>query len=142
MNRDEFRKLVTENQKMESELLECKGAEYAKDSDVLSNFKEIGELVSLPPLHIWSVYFMKHIYAILSYVREGETRSTESIESRFQDARNYLLLGLGLIKERMQGIIEDTFTSRGGEMIPVSQEEMKSLLEKLRIAKNKLIKKV
>lgn len=117
MTRDEFQKLIEETQKMEYELLVCKGTEYAKDADVLSNFKSVGELTSLPPLHVWSVYFMKHIYAILSYVRDGKTHSNESIESRFQDGRNYLLLGLGLIKENMEKIIKDTLESRGGDAV-------------------------
>ena len=76
-------------------ILVTKGREYTDGGDRLSNFKQFKEL---SPLVVWFIYFMKHINAINYAVIEGKTLS-ESLESRFIDARNYIDLGLALFEE-------------------------------------------
>ena len=83
----------------EHHLLVTKGNDYACNEDRLSNFKQLAEFLGLSPLQVWAVYTFKHILAISQYVREGQVES-EPIEERIADARNYLVLGLALIKER------------------------------------------
>lgn len=78
--------------------LTSKGVEYAGRKDRLNNFKSVSERTGQTPLQVWSIYALKHLDSILSYVREGKVFS-ESIRSRFMDARNYLDLGLALIEE-------------------------------------------
>ncbi len=75
-----------------------KGKEYANsDLDRLKNFTDIAEETGTSPLIVWQVYFKKHIRAIDSFIKRGETLSNEGIEGRFVDAITYLLLGYGLI---------------------------------------------
>lgn len=91
-----FKQLIDE----ERTLIEQKGHDYTQgDEDRLINFKRVGSLLGLKPIQVWAVYFYKHVDAILTYVKKGKLESVESLEGRFQDARNYLLLGLALISE-------------------------------------------
>jgi hypothetical protein len=83
-------------------LLSTKGHDYTGgDDDALANFKYVGLRTGLDPKQVWAVYFNKHIEAIFTYIKRGELKS-ESVESRIQDAINYLLLLNGLIKEEEQ----------------------------------------
>jgi hypothetical protein len=47
---------------------------------------------------VWSIYFLKHVFSILAYL--GQKSESEPIMGRFVDARNYLDLGWGLVKEQ------------------------------------------
>ncbi|RLC39729.1 MAG: hypothetical protein DRH51_06665 [Candidatus Coatesbacteria bacterium] len=90
MYKDDFYALVKNMQEEEQDILFRKGHDYQCGSDdVLANFKRIAERLSLSPLEVWAVYFLKHIDAILTFVKKGEVAS-EDIEGRFNDARNYL----------------------------------------------------
>lgn len=83
------------------QLLDVKGNDYTTGGDRLDNFKKVAEMVGVTPLQVWAVYSMKHIFALLKYVRSGAVQS-EPIEGRFADARNYIDLGYGLHVERVQ----------------------------------------
>lgn len=80
------------------ELLISKGHDYTDGEDRLSNFKEIARDTGVTPLQVWYVYFSKHISAIKTFMRSNKLES-ESIDSRFFDAINYLILGYALMKE-------------------------------------------
>jgi len=45
------------------------------------------------------IYLLKHMDSIRNYTLHGIEASDESIEGRIMDARNYLLLLGGIIKE-------------------------------------------
>jgi len=116
MTHTEFLALVTSIRDEQDKLLAEKGADYTQQSDdVLHNFKAVAEWTGLTPIQIWSVYFAKHILAIMSYVRYGDVKS-ESIEGRFRDAGNYLLLGEGLITpaEKPIGTYDCTYCNKKG----------------------------
>jgi len=100
MDKKTFDELCDAQYEAEFKLMETKGAEYTQeDKDVLANFKQNGTELGVDPLLVWGIYMNKHISAIKTYLKNRSVKSTESIESRFTDARNYLLLGLALIKE-------------------------------------------
>jgi|SRR3989304_7818920 len=81
------------------EALKLKGEAYTKGMpDRLANFKAVAFDVGLTPLQVWSVYFHKHLDAIHYFLSSGN-EGPEGIEGNFKDARNYLDLGLALIKE-------------------------------------------
>jgi len=85
-------------------LLNDKGHDYTgANEDTLANFKMVAQRTGLSPLQVWTVYFTKHADAIQTYIRKGELKS-ETIESRIEDAINYLLLLNGLIKEKNETI--------------------------------------
>lgn len=79
-------------------LLTTKGREYANGKDRLSNFKEIE---GVDPLLVWYIFFKKHVNAIEFAVKNKKTLS-ESMHSRFMDARNYIDLGFALMVERFE----------------------------------------
>ena len=108
MTTTELLKLAQRLNEKERELLIKKGGDYSGETDTLSNFKIIGKLLNRTPLEICAVYTMKHILAIMNFVKDGKLRS-EPIEGRILDARNYLLLFyvLALIEEAGKDERED-----------------------------------
>ena len=100
MTNKQFNKFVKEFRRNQDELITLKGFDYTQgDSDRLHNFKFVAEHTGLTPVQVWSVYWLKHVLAILTFVKHGEVRS-ESIEGRFLDEANYNLLGLAILKEQ------------------------------------------
>ena len=85
----------------EEDIATTKGREYVEGTDRLDNFKRIGRQFNIEPEVVLGVYMQKHFDAINSYIREGKTFS-ESIESRIMDARVYLALLRGLIKDKRE----------------------------------------
>ena len=49
-------------------------------------------------MQAWGVYWLKHVFAIETYVKFGGVKS-EEIEGRFVDLINYCYLGLALIQD-------------------------------------------
>lgn len=101
---------------------ETKGREYTQgDKDRLENFKRLAGELQLRPLQVWSIYFHKHIDAIMSYVASGKTTSEETIRGRFLDALNYLFFGYALVVEGTPSDavlnIQRLFTHRKEELI-------------------------
>lgn len=81
-----------------------KAKEYAKDGDRLANFKEAAGILGVDTLTIASVYFYKHVAAVLTYCRKSATGElielSEPIEGRIQDAQEYLDIIAALIAEK------------------------------------------
>lgn len=100
MKRDEF--LASANKLFDKtyEILSAKGMDYASEEDALRQFKETAAAVGVDPLQVWSVFFQKHLAAIMRFVRDGRVES-EGVESRVIDLIAYLALFNGLIKERI-----------------------------------------
>lgn len=96
---ESFSRLLDLMNKEEREVLKLKGSDYSdsQGKNRLSNFERLAERLDSTPERIWAVYFMKHIDAILTYCKDGQV-SSEGIEGRILDARNYLAL-LRLIVE-------------------------------------------
>lgn len=92
--KDIFDKMV----EAERDLLVSKGMEYAGDTDALANFKD-ADIIGLNPKQKLWVYLSKHMSSIASYIKNGKEFSSESIEGRIADARNYLALLYMLIHE-------------------------------------------
>ncbi len=113
MNNEDFETLLAESRERRDEILFGKGMEYGNNESKTFNFEDTARALGLSPMQVWAVYFLKHIYAILTYVRTGR-ESAEGMEGRFDDAVNYLDLGWALIKdtrlsderERVKGFLE------------------------------------
>ena len=87
-------------QKKENEIMFVKGKEYTvSDKDKFKNFKSIAERMGTTPKKVAMIYLLKHMDSIRNYTLHGIEASDESIEGRIMDARNYLLLLGGIIKE-------------------------------------------
>ncbi len=118
MQREQFTKLMDETYDVLKGLNQTKGHDYAGDDDALNNFKSAGERVGLDPIQVWGIYFLKHIAAIETFVKEGNVKS-EPIEGRIQDAILYLFLLLGLIAEQAgeQIVQKKSAKQMQGEMV-------------------------
>ena len=102
MTPEKFRIMLAKMHNQEVETCQTKGREYSGDDDSLDNFKRLSfELDETPEKILW-VYLKKHLDAIVSYIREGKTYSTETIQSRIMDSRLYLALLQGLIVDRAE----------------------------------------
>lgn len=103
MTKKHFNQFVKQFHREQEKLLLTKGHDYTMgNDDRLLNFKEVASLTGMTPLQVWSVYWLKHIFAICTYVKYGKV-SSEGIESRFLDEANYNLLGLALIQDIKKG---------------------------------------
>lgn len=101
MKVDTFFKMMKSIQKDELNIMINKGKEYTvSNDDKLKNFKSIGERLDIAPETVCMTYLLKHMDSIRNYIRTGKTFSDEPIEGRILDARNYLLLLLGIIKDK------------------------------------------
>lgn len=95
MEDNTFRELRKAHTTERFELCDAKAKDYAQAHDRLWNFKQLAGLLNLPTHMVWAIYFMKHVFAILKYCREGHVDS-EPIRGRIYDAQNYLDLLLAL----------------------------------------------
>jgi hypothetical protein len=99
MNSTQFNAIVEQARARQDHILKVKGADYTRhEEDRLSNFKRSAATIGLTPLQVWAVFFNKHVDAIMAFIKTGKTES-EGIESRLDDAINYLHLLEALIKE-------------------------------------------
>lgn len=78
---------------------ETKGKEYANGYDRFGNFNRLSERLGMSNLKVAYIYLTKHLDAIESYIKTGETHSNESIRGRLVDAITYLTLIAGMIRE-------------------------------------------
>jgi hypothetical protein len=81
------------------ELTKVKGEDYTKGNpDVLANFKE-GDFLGLNPYQTLGVYMKKHIDAIYNFIKTAGEHESEPIDTRIQDAINYLIFLKALIED-------------------------------------------
>lgn len=104
MNSTQFESLLAQTFNSMQNLSNTKGKEYAGTDDRLSNFKRLGQALSLLPEKVLMVYLTKHLDSITTYINELEKpikiELSEPIEGRIDDAILYLALLKGLIQER------------------------------------------
>lgn len=81
------------------QIMDRKGHDYTSGAnDRLANFKGIAARLDVSPSLVWAIYFLKHIDALATWA-SGKPIKSESLYSRFVDARNYLDLGLAIAVE-------------------------------------------
>lgn len=101
MNHDMKMEIIREANRRRIGISDEKSIEYASGDDVLANFKRQGERWNVETLQAAGIYFGKHIDSIETFVKEmsrseGLTERLrlvnrgEGIQSRLDDARNYL----------------------------------------------------
>jgi len=93
----------------EEEIFKTKGYEYTggadddNDRDALANFKGVGEMVQhtcsscgkmepVGPRTVWAVYFMKHVFSLLTHAANPSRGISEPVDSRLLDVRAYATL--------------------------------------------------
>lgn len=117
MNSVDFNRVVEKARARQDSLLKLKGDDYTQhEIDRLSNFKRNAIASGLTTKQVWTVYFLKHIDAIMSYVKTGKEGS-EPITSRLDDAINYLYLLEALIVEE-----STTKTPSVGDVIKILKD--------------------
>ena len=99
MNSRDFNALVEVARARQDQILRVKGDDYTRhEEDRLSNFKRSAAAIGLNPLHVWAIFFNKHIDAIMAFIKTGKAES-EAIEGRIDDAQNYLHLFEALLND-------------------------------------------
>lgn len=79
-------------------ILITKGHDYAAgnyDHDPNYNFIKIAELLDGAPITPYTValiYFLKHVFSIMSYAKTSKQESGESVHSRHLDLANYAFI--------------------------------------------------
>jgi len=76
-------------------LSDAKRIEYTENNqklDVHTNFRRIGNELSVNPVKVMGVYLLKHVKSLITFFKMGKTFSNETLESRIMDIINYLIL--------------------------------------------------
>lgn len=119
MNLDTKIMMLREANTRRTSISDAKGPEYTlagdaygeQDTDVLANFKHVGDELELDALVVCSVYLKKHLDSIYTFMRRYQAcedeqdqlelcEQGEGIISRLDDARNYLDLFECLLFEK------------------------------------------
>jgi hypothetical protein len=84
------------------ETMRVKGHDYRQgnDSDLLHNFRTVGQAVDEDMAKVWFTYFYKHYSAMVTFIKEGGQSESEPIEGRIKDMIVYLLLFYRMVQER------------------------------------------
>lgn len=91
------------------QVLEKKGADYARNDDVLGNFKRLSAVASMLKIDVHTpmgyALFMAvmKIDRIANLLHEGKGPENESLEDSFKDGAGYLKLAYLLAKEENEG---------------------------------------
>lgn len=106
---DEYQKKLLETV---IELRSTKGKEYANSDDRFANFNRLAVRLRMSPLQVALVYLTKHMDAIESYITNGRTYSTETIQGRISDAICYISLIGGMIAEMEREQLKDNMQEK------------------------------
>jgi len=132
MTREVYEQLIADFDKAAKEVCARKRADYAKEYDVLDNFKLVADLIGCDPKLVWAVFFAKHVVSACKFAG-GQQLASESIDSRFHDLKNYVDLGYALVVEERNdanGNATEFITEQGVK--PPAEQDVKefTLLEK------------
>lgn len=84
-----------------NEIEQAKRPAYTTGSDdVLRNFKACAERLGITPGQALGVYFLKHVDALVSALKNPDIPQAEAIVGRIADCINYLKLANALLVER------------------------------------------
>lgn len=89
MDRTEFGAHRIAQRALCDKIMDVKQEDYAAPTDVLYNFKTVGDLMGMEPRQVAGVYMSKHLISILHWAGTGEQES-EDFAERIADAHNYL----------------------------------------------------
>jgi hypothetical protein len=101
----DFVEMLEQMEVEEHKIMGTKGMEYTQGdlhSDRLSNFYRLGKELDLDPKMVLWIYLKKHLDSIVCYIKQNKEYSDEKIEGRIHDARNYLVLLNGIIKQQKE----------------------------------------
>jgi len=99
MTKEEMGKVLIDLQEKENFLREAGQAEYAhSEEEAFSNFMRVGQYLGVDRKKVLLVYMLKHIDGITAFVN-GHESQREDIEGRILDARVYLALLAGMVRE-------------------------------------------
>ena len=118
MRNTEFERFVKKFRKAQDKIILAKGHDYTQGNpDRLHNFKEVARLTGLTPMQVWSAYWLKHVFAICTYVKYGKVKS-EGIDERFLDEANYNLLGRAILADEKKSTIGRLVSARASKACP------------------------
>lgn len=145
MDSARFNEILEQLIKQERKLGDTKGADYTiGDPDRLNNFKTVGSLVGCPhcqkpigPRAVWAVYVLKHILALLAWVKTGKVES-EGLEGRALDVRLYMPLGLGIAEEQQEQAKDARVTAATDEAVEKAWALAKTVAAQLRPAERRI----
>lgn len=107
MTPEQFKELHDRRVNLSAKVLNKKNLEYGTNIDMLESFKEQAEFsIHNSPMGIGWELLVKHLYSVRRIVREyeqhGRIPDQDTIDEKFGDAINYLILIEALFKELEQ----------------------------------------
>ena len=126
MTSEQYDKVIAEFDAAAKEVALGRRKDYAKEYDVLDNFKLVSDLIGCDPKLVWAVFFAKHVVSACKFAG-GQELASESIDSRFHDLHNYVDLGYALVVEERL----DQYKHGETEEVEPAEEKKPTLLEAL-----------
>ena len=109
MNNSYFNKFLQRRLDEIRRILGIKGAEYARDADRLSAFKDAASFQGCTPEQaLWGMA-SKHIIALNDFIKHPGGTSYLQWEEKAGDTINYLILLLGVIREKFDQLPDGTY---------------------------------
>jgi hypothetical protein len=102
MNREDFIKSRTALREIADAVGKSKGRDYAGEVDVLDNFKQAAVGTGMTKYQCWSIYFHKHVSAIMNSIKANPAApqvESEPLAGRIVDCINYLQLLNSMLEE-------------------------------------------
>jgi hypothetical protein len=93
----DFDNLVAEEFEASVEMLKAKAAEYASDSDRLSNFKTAAALRGVSPADALMGMLAKHMVSVADMVKTPNDFRPDTWDEKLRDVRNYTILLKGVL---------------------------------------------
>ena len=99
MTHDELTKFLDNFGKEILDTIRAKNSDYAGASrNAFAAFDEAAAVLGLTREQVWAVYYMKHVQAVMRYIKTGGLMS-ESIMDRLTDLTAYPMLLAGMVSE-------------------------------------------
>lgn len=99
MTTDEYATHFEEFVREMRSVTQAKNPDYsAGSSDAMANYYELSSATGVTPMQAWLCLTMKHVTAVMRYVKTGVS-SSEPIHGRLVDLANYAMLGSALVKD-------------------------------------------
>lgn len=93
----DFDNLVAEEIEASVEMLKAKAAEYASDTDRLSNFKTAAALRGVSPADALMGMLAKHMVSVADMVKTPNDYAPATWDEKLRDVRNYTILLKGVL---------------------------------------------
>lgn len=99
MNFETRDRLVEQFDELSLEILQAKGADYGRDSNIFNDFDMVAQFAGITREQACMAFMCKHLASIQKWVSDPGELASEPIEERLFDLGNYARLMYCMVKD-------------------------------------------